>query len=234
MNQPKEQFKNRWREFLELIFLVFTLALFLRTFFLGFYRVTTGSMAPTLRLGDFVMGFKSSYGIKIPFTKIHIFDSLPKRGELVLYSQKDNSYTFRIKRVIGLPGDQIIIKNKQVLVNGTAIKNEETVLQKDFSDIAGSEFMSFMKETAQDKVYFVAKLKDNNSQMDVGPIVIPPGELFLLSDYRENMDDAHYWDRISISSVESRIAYIWFSVDWSLALENGNPRIRWDRIGNIN
>jgi signal peptidase I len=220
---------ERWRDFFEVLILAFTLALFLRTFFVGFYRVSTGNMAPNLRVGDFVWVSKVSYGLKIPFTGLRLLETLPARGDLVLFRYPDQSTAVHIKRVIGLPGDHIHILQKQILVNDTPFKLVP-IAGAEFSDVAGSEFMHFFQEDNGLKSYPVMYAQTSGESKDIGPLVVPPGEVFVVGDNRDASDDSRYWGSVPMTHVEAKMKGIWFSLDWSQTSKESEPRLRWHRL----
>lgn len=117
--------RDRWRDFFEILFFVFILALFLRTYFFGFYRVTTENMSPTLLMGDFVWTSKSAYGLKIPFRSEKLEASYPNRGDIVVVKQPLSSST--LMRVIGVPGDHILGKDHKVYVNEQLLSLVSTI-----------------------------------------------------------------------------------------------------------
>lgn len=222
---------QRWRDFLEILFIAFTLALILRTFVFGFYRVSTGSMAPSLRIGDFVWVSKISYGLKLPFTNVRFFEHFPHKGDLVLFRQPEQPHAVHIKRVIGLPGDHIHIRQHQIFVNEEAFPLEP-MAASEFADIPGAEFMRFFKETNDGKPYSVMFAESAGQTKDVGPLVVPPGEIFVMGDNRDASDDSRYWGTIPMSFVEAKMKGIWFSLDWSLLPREKKARVRWDRLRN--
>ncbi len=229
MNGKKSQ-AERWRDFAEILLLAFTLALFLRTFFVGFYRISTGSMAPSLRIGDFVWVSKISYGLKIPFTHARVLESLPAKGDLVLFKYPDQPNAVHIKRVIGLPGDNIYIHHQQVLVNDRAFQLEPLDASQ-FTDVPGAEFMQFYRESNGDRRYLVMFAPSETKSKEVGPLVVPPGEIFVMGDNRDASDDSRYWGTVPMSHVEAKMKGIWFSLDWSGASTEGEPKFRWHRLG---
>lgn len=225
---PKTQ-AERWRDFIEVLFLALTIALFIRTFFLGFYRISTSSMAPSLRAGDFVWVSKVSYGLHIPFLNSKLFDVLPAKGDLVLFRYPDQPNEVHIKRVIGLPGDNIHIQQHQVKVN-----DKEFILSpiKDLQnlDFPGAEFMQFYSESNGTDIYNVMFAQSNEPSKDIGPLVVPPGEIFVMGDNRDASDDSRYWGSIPLTHVYGKMKGIWFSLDWNNSGGSKEGHIRWDRL----
>ncbi len=220
---------ERWRDFFEVLLLALSLALFLRTFIFGFYRISTGNMAPNLRTGDFVWVSKTSYGFKVPFTSMRILEKLPEKGDLVLFRYPDQPDSVHIKRVVGLPGDHILIHNHKIEINDQLIELVPIESSK-FSGIMGFEFMSFYRETNGSKSYEVMYTQGSSVAKDIGPLVVPPGEVFLIGDNRDASDDSRYWGSVPMTHIEAEMKGIWFSFEFFNADSEKQSKVRWDRI----
>lgn len=220
---------RRWRDFFEIVFVAFSLAIFLRIFFLGFYKVSTSSMSPSLRIGDFVVVSKASYGLRIPFSQIKLFEKTPSKGDLVLFRYPDQPHSVHIKRVIGLPGDNIHIRGQQILVNDQLF-SQEVLGNEGFKDVSGAEFMRFYRESNGVKSYSVMFTQNSSELKDIGPLVVPPGEIFVVGDNRDASDDSRYWGTVPLTHVEAKMKAIWFSLDWVLSGRDRKPEFRWDRL----
>ncbi len=211
-----------WREYIENILVAVFLALLVRSYILTGYKVPTGSMAPTLRPGDFIFAYKPPYGFKIPFSSKKLSLSAPKRGEIVVFTYPDQIRTSYVKRIIGLPGDLVSIENGVVNVNGIQFKYEE--LNEDInSELPRSDLQRAAREIAPEGQRQVLFLK-NSPKKNFGPIVVPPGEVFLIGDNRDASDDSRYWGSVPIERIEGRVVLIWLSINWQTS------SIRWDRI----
>ena len=219
----------RWRDFFEVLFWAFSVALFLRLFFIGVYRVSTSSMAPTLRVGDFVWVSKASYGLSLPFTQSKLWTQWPKRGDLVLFQQPERPGVVHIKRVIGLPGDHVHIRGQQILVNDRLFAQEVEGAES-YSDLPGAEFMRFYSESNGEMRYSVMFAQGPGSAAEIGPLVVPPGEIFVVGDNRDASDDSRYWGSIPLVNVEGKMKGIWFSLDRMTSTREPKLMIRWDRI----
>lgn len=220
---------DRWREFFEILVLALALALFLRTFIVGFYRISTGSMAPSLRIGDFVWVSKISYGLRIPFSKERVWERLPEKGDLVLFRYPEKMNTVHIKRVLGLPGDHIFIKGKQIYLNDKPLPLESQN-KEPYSDISGVDYMTFMRETNGTSSYDIMYAQTLDTNKEIGPLVVPPGEVFLIGDNRDASDDSRYWGPVPMGLIDGKAKGIWFSLDWSKVLAKESPLVRWHRL----
>lgn len=226
--------RERWRDFFEVVFLVVILAIFIRSFILGVYRVSTNSMAPTLVTGDFIWASKTAYGIKIPFSLRKLFEKMPQKGDVVVVQFLAPSHRAKkIMRVMAHPGDHVEFKNHQLWVNGKSI----------LMDSAGGDNVRDIK----------AEGRSVESTIRLIPLVVPPGEVFVMLDHREELgiesrvtlEDNTLWSLIPLEQIESQVKGIWFSLAWPTttfnpafnAPDNRNKdsdvRMRWDRVGII-
>lgn len=226
-----------WKDYAESILVAVFLAFIVRTFIFTGYKVPTSSMSPTLVAGDFIFSNRMPYGIKLPFTENKIFRKSPGRGEVVVFTYADQPRVQYVKRVIGLPGDKIEIKEGRLEVNGEPYKYEEINPNLDtetFTDeIKSPEFGDFFeikKEKGPNSEWFLT-LQKGFDKTNYGPIVVPPNELFLLGDNRDSSDDSRYWGTVPINRVEGRVVLVWLSLDWKNRLAGSLPKIRWHRVG---
>jgi signal peptidase I len=183
--------KSVFREYFEAICVAIILALFIRTFVVQAFKIPSGSMLPTLLIGDHLLVNKFIYGIKVPFTgKILIPIKNPKQGDVVVFRfPKDRSVDY-IKRVIGTPGDTVEIKNKRVFVNGKAINDSHA----HFSSSA------ILSEKASPRDNF-------------GPIIVPKGHIFVMGDNRDNSYDGRFWGFVDERDVLGKAFILYWSWD---------------------
>ena len=197
---------------------------------LGNYKIPTGSMEPTILIGDRVLASQISFSIRIPFsdTSLNGFKA-PSRGDVVVFEYPENRSIDYVKRVIGLPGDTIEI-NKGVLY----INEEEVHDKKESWDKlnAGEKFTTgkfeLMLEDLQGHNHYVMK-KNQYSHDQYGPVSVPEGMLFVMGDNRDDSHDSRAWGFLPVEYVRAKVLFAYFS------LEKGEkkffPAIRWDRMG---
>ena len=200
-----ERQKTVFREYLEAVIIALVLALFIRTFVVQAFKIPSGSMENTLLVGDHILVNKFSYGIKIPnrmpfskiklFKDIRFFEKMPERGDVIVFEYpKDESRDF-IKRVIGLPGDLIEIKEQIVYINGKPME----------------------------ELYAHHSKPPTESERDrLEPRKIPEKELFMMGDNRENSQDSRFWGFLNMDRIKGKafiIYWSWnsekFSVRWN-------------------
>jgi signal peptidase I len=222
-----EKKKTTWRDYLEILFLAIFLALFVRTFVISGYKVPTSSMAPTLLPGDFIFAFKMPFGFQIPVFNYKTQGKMPERGQVVVFTYPDQPQVTYVKRVLGLPGDLIEIKNGRVFLNGVALNYKETEESAGLDSNASLVVYQESGEGLSHKVTFQKSEQDRQ----FGPFVVPPAQVFLLGDFRDLSDDSRYWGAVPAERVEGQIVLIWLSLKWPAAsLGRAWPTVRWERV----
>lgn len=218
------------REYTESLVVAVVLALLLRFFVISAYKIPTSSMAPTLKVGDFIFAYKLPYGIPIPFSGGDRWASeLPERGDVVVFRYPGNETVSYVKRVVGLPGDTVVIRNKKLLIN--EVEAEYQLLSDDvISDLPGHEYYRPYREAFDGSSHFVIKNEADEADF-FGPVVVPPGHIFVLGDNRDSSDDSRYWGTVPVRNLEGRVVMIWMSFDWLNRWGNERyPSVRWDRV----
>lgn len=225
-------------EFAEAIVAAIVVAVVLRFFFVSVYRVPTESMQPSLIPGDFIVAWKTSYGVPVPFTDNGKWgERLPERGDIVVFRLPHEEALF-VKRVIGLPGDRIAIENGKVRLN------EVTITASPLADSGQSSGILTSMEFTGKSTHVVMRRSEASEADFLAPLVVPPGEIFVLGDFRSESVDSRQWGTVPISSIEGRVARVAFSLilknsrDGELAeLKAGHGEelrptgtVRWDRI----
>lgn len=189
------------------------------------FRIPTGSMIPTLMIGDFILVNKFSYGFKVPFTDlvlgennydpIYLFGkSTPKRGDVVVFKfPKDPAINY-IKRVIGLPGDTLEIRNKVVYINDTPIQPVEfdgKEVMKDMDEKFKDYNFKFYKTKTGEAEHIIQIDTDNYYKVDLERVVIPEGEYFMMGDNRDFSYDSRGWGFVKFEAIKGKAMFVWFS-----------------------
>jgi signal peptidase I len=188
----------------------------------------------TLMPGDFIFAYRIPFGVKIPLTTTKLAVNPPKRGDIVVFTYPEQPRVTYVKRVVGLAGDRIQIDKGELSINGERLVYEslpEEQAQALLKDFVGSEYFKVVQEKSEKhlrNLLFQSSAKGSQ----FGPIIVPPGEVFLLGDNRDSSDDSRYWGTVPIERVEGRVQFIWLSLNWQKKVwGNRVPVIRWDRIG---
>ena len=218
------------REYMESLIVAVLVALVLRFFVVSAYKIPTGSMVPTLKVGDFIFAYKLPYGVPVPFSGGERWGQrLPKRGDVVVFRYPGNQNVNYVKRVVGLPGDRIAIKNKRLLIN------EVEALYRPLpdaviADLPGKEYYSAFQESFSGSTHLVIKNVADETD-SFGPVIVPPGQIFVLGDNRDSSDDSRYWGTVPLKNLEGRVVMIWMSFDWLNRWgDERYPTVRWDRV----
>lgn len=188
--------------------------------------VPTGSMKPTILEGDRVWVNKLAYDLKVPFTTWHIAEwGNPARGDVVVFfSPKDE--TRLVKRVIGLPGDVVELRQDRLFINGQSVAYE--ALADDIRNRIGEPEKSahqFAREVLVGKPHAVMSAPSVPAPRDFGPYTVPAGSYFMMGDNRSNSLDSRFWGSVERSRIVGRVSGIALSVDPS---RHYAPR--WDRF----
>ena len=212
-------------EYARSLFPVILVVLLLRSFLVEPFRIPSGSMMPTLLVGDFILVNKFAYGIRLPVADTKIIDvGEPSRGDVMVFRYPKNPSVDYIKRVIGLPGDRIAYYNKQVFVNGVPAAQE---MIEPYQGIGAGVAMSGADVLSEDLqgVHHQILIDKNKGTLE-GEFVVPDGHYFVMGDNRDNSNDSRYWGFVPEENLVGKAFMIWMNWD---SQANG---ISWERIGN--
>lgn len=206
----EEPTKSMVQEYIEAIIIAILIAVVIRTFIVQAYKIPSRSMVPALLVGDHLLVNKFIYGVKIPILRTFLIPITdPKRGDIIVFIYPNDRSKDYIKRVIGVGGDKIEIKNKNIFINDQSYKDAFGI----YSD---------------NTIYPSAVQPRDN----FGPIVVPKGSLFVMGDNRDESADSRFWGFVDLKDVEGKailIYWSWNSEDQDHLLK----KIRWERLGNI-
>jgi signal peptidase I len=198
--------KSTFREYAEAVAIAILLALFIRTFVIQAFKIPSGSMTPTLIIGDHLLVNKFIYGIRIPLIDHFIIQyNKPERGDIVVFKWPNDERKDFIKRVIGIEGDTIEIKNDVLYLNGEKI--EATYVAKySGNNITGAEIY---EESLGENMHYI--LDQYVRYEDIGPITVPENSIFVMGDNRDNSQDSRYWGFVSLNKVKGKALIIYWS-----------------------
>jgi signal peptidase I len=182
--EAKTKRKSVLREYAEAIAIAVVLALFIRTFVVQAFKIPSGSMKPTLLVGDHILVNKFIYGIKIPFTDKTIINlGKPNRGDVVVFKYPLDTKKDYIKRVVGLPGDKVELVNKQLFINGRVTDDSH----------------------ASYSIY--------GNLRNFGPVSVPAHHLFVMGDNRDESSDSRVWGFVPDAYLKGKAFLIYWSWD---------------------
>ncbi len=202
--------KSSLRETIEAIVYAFVIAMVIRTFVIQAFKIPSGSMIPTLLVGDHILVNKFLLGtpVDIPFTDITLFHMpglrTPKRGDIIVFKYPEDPKRDFIKRVVGIGGDIVMEKDKSIYVNGSRLV--EPYVQHVDDEIKPRQF----------------DRRDN-----FGPIVVPKGSVFVMGDNRDQSYDSRFWGFVGDSAIKGKAIVIY----WSWDSDKSWPRF--NRIGRL-
>ena len=208
--------RHVFREYLESLLVALIIALLLRTFVVAAYKIPTGSMIPTLKIGDCLFAYKIPFGVRIPFTKNNLIaPRMPRRGEVIVFRYPEDESLSFIKRVVGLPGDKIEIKQKHLFINDKMADYEPTT-NETIGDVPNKDLYLVQKE-GFDGQWHQVMFRRGDDFDDYGPEVVPSGHLFVLGDNRNNSSDSHSWGLLPMDKVIGRaIVSYWPPSEWRI------------------
>ena len=202
--QPLKNRKKLIREYAEAIIIALLLALCIRTFVVQAFKIPSGSMIPTLVIGDHILVNKFIYGVKIPFTDTRVLEfKAPRKGDIIVFRYPENPEKDFIKRVIATEGDTIEERNKLVYVNGARVL--EPYIQHSDTHMRMGSFDP----------------RDN-----FGPIMVPEDKLFVMGDNRDQSYDSRYWGFVDFREVRGKAFLVYWSWD-------PDHWLRFQRIGRL-
>ena len=203
-------------EYSRSFFPVLLFVLVIRSFIFEPFRIPSGSMMPTLVQGDFIFVKKYAYGLRFPVTEAKILETgSPKRGDVVVFRLPSDPSINYIKRVVGLPGDEIVYERHRLTVNGVLMDLEQspeaTPVNPKFVEVLGTRQHEILVSNAR-------SVRDST-------YLVPEGHFFVMGDNRDNSRDSRFIGAIPESNLVGEAVRIWMHID-------GLKWPKWERIGN--
>lgn len=205
IHRSEVRVKSKTREYAESILWAVVLAMIIRTCVVQSFKIPSGSMEDTLVIGDCLLVNKFIYGIKVPFTDLRLPRlRAPERGDVIVFRYPEDRSKDFIKRLIGVPGDRIQVRDKRVYVNGSLYQNPH--------------------EMHKDPQIMPREL---NQRDNFGPVTVPANAYFVMGDNRDNSYDSRFWGFVPKADLVGR-AFIKY---WSW--DQDKWRVRLNRIGKV-
>jgi signal peptidase I len=207
--KPAEEPKAQVQEFIEAIIIAILIAVVIRALVVQAYKIPSRSMVPTLLIGDHLLVNKFIYGIKIPVIRTTLVSvSNPERGDIIVFIYPNDRSKDYIKRVIGVAGDKIEIRNKNIFINDKLYKDNFGIYS--------------------DSIVYPAMVQPRDN---FGPVVVPKNSLFVMGDNRDESADSRFWGFVNLQDVEGKALLIYWS--WNSEEDNLLKKVRWERIGSL-
>ncbi len=214
-----------WVEYGAGFFPVIVIVFVLRSFIFEPFKIPSGSMIPTLEIGDFILVNKFTYGIRLPVINKKIIDiNQPQRGDVMVFRYPEDTSLDYIKRVVGLPGDKVAYQNKRLTINGVPVET------KKIDDYLHSKQLSYSEQYLE-KLGAVEHriLNDDDKPANISSpshfpfsenciynhsgviCTVPPGHYFMLGDNRDNSRDGRFWGFVPEENIVGKAFLIWFN-----------------------
>ena len=218
--------KSTLREWVESLGAALIIALFLRSFVLEAFKIPSGSMIPTLLVGDHIFVNKFIYGVRLPIIGKRIIEwGNPERGEVIVFAYPHDPDKDYIKRVIGIPGDRILVKDHEVYVNGKRVVQSRGEPLTYVDDATGMNRQAIHHFAALGNAQFSIIYEPKRSHASL-EYVVEEGHVFVMGDNRDNSADSRAWGQVPFENIKGRAMVVW----WSSSDREG---IRLQRIGHL-
>jgi signal peptidase I len=215
-----------WIEYSKSFFPVIVAVFLLRSFLVEPFKIPSGSMIPTLQIGDFILVNKYAYGIRLPIINKKIIDvGEPRRGDVMVFRYPEDPSLDYIKRVVGLPGDRIRYTGKRLWVNdeevpletvGDYINPERVSVARQFAEtLNGHPHRIIVENDAPPMPPFVHQFPYREKctyTMDGLACTVPPGHYFLMGDNRDNSSDSRVWGFVPDENIVGKAFFIWLNL----------------------
>lgn len=223
--------KSELREYGESIAVALIAAMILRAFVIEAFKIPSGSMIPTLQIGDHIFVNKLSYGLQLPATSKRVLPSVPHRGDVMVFAFPENPEQDFIKRVIALPGDVLEARGGHPWINGWEVPNCR-VGEYGYADVDvpsgrhdGDLYVEYLGENAYLTLYDRIAVGVVDHQ---GPYYVPTGQVYVMGDNRHNSHDSRMWwggqgGGVPLDQIRGRALVVWLSV--------GEAGMDWSRVG---
>lgn len=218
-----KQAPSKLIEYSRSFFPVFLIVLLLRSFLFEPFRIPSGSLEPTLLVGDFLAVNKFAYGLRLPVLETKILPiANPKKGEIAVFRWPPQPSVDFIKRVIGVPGDHVVYHNKVLTINGQEMK--QTFVEYTTDESSGRAVAKYQEDLNGIKHDIYRRADVEAVDIDV---TVPEGNYFMMGDNRDDSADSRFWGFVPDSHLRGKAFLVWMS--WN----SNTYAVRWKRIGTI-
>ncbi len=216
--------ESRIVEYARSFFPVILVVLLLRSFLVEPFRIPSNSMMPTLLTGDFILVNKFGYGLRLPvWNKKFVEIAEPKRGDVIVFRYPKDPTVDYIKRVIGVPGDHVVYRNKTLIINDKVMAQEMLEKYHGVGSGVGMTGTNHLKENLETVEHSI--LVDPRKMLGEVDVIVPDGQYFVMGDNRDNSNDSRFWGTVPDENLVGKAFLIW--MNWDTA----GSGIAWGRLG---
>jgi len=208
-------------------FPIILIVLLVRSFVVEPFRIPSGSMMPTLLIGDFILVNKFAYGIRLPVLNNKVIDTgEPQRGDVIVFRYPENPSIDYIKRVVGVPGDHIVYHNKVLYINGE--KAPQNYVDSYIGEGSGARMTGAhrLHENLLGTEHDILVMPSRNTNVKDYSFIVPDGQYFAMGDNRDNSSDSRFWGTVPEKNLVGKAFMIWMNWD-----SNMDSYISWNRLG---
>lgn len=214
-------------EYAKSFFPIILIVLVLRSFLVEPFKIPSGSMMPTLLIGDLILVNKFAYGIRLPVINKKVIDiGEPRRGDVVVFRYPRNPSVDYIKRLIGVPGDRITYRGKRLYINGEPLQYSSIntyIGSGSGVNMTGNKLLEENLDGVNHQILIEPSPYEHRyTCMKNNEIIVPPGEYFMMGDNRDHSNDSRFWCTVPEANLVGRAFMIWMHWD---------DGVNWNRIG---
>ncbi|CAI8165150.1 signal peptidase I [Pseudidiomarina mangrovi] len=236
-------------EFAQSVFPILVVILLLRSFAYEPFRIPSASMMPTMLAGDFILVEKFSYSLRDPVWRHELVKTgQPQRGDIAVFKHPPQNQVDFIKRIVGLPGDRIIYRNKTLYLEPACIGEQAQCPQQLQVVTDAAPLLQYQEQlgevshnilinpnvSARERFYY--QQTDRRTQVDEW--IVPEGHYFFMGDNRDNSEDSRFWGFVPEQNLVGRAVFIWMSFEMDRPASSWLPQwvptgVRWHRLGSV-
>lgn len=217
----KKKKKKTFKEELPSLTIIIFVVLLFRSIFFEPYKIPTGSMIPTLLIGDYILVNKMAYGLKVPFSDwftdpVYLSTpKYPKHGDIIVFKYPENTALNYIKRVVAVPGDTIEVIDKIVYINDVPYENtsiDGTKIMEDMDEKFKNYNYDFFKSKTGEHEHVIQHNTELFYSANYPKTTLPAEMFFVMGDNRDHSSDSRVWGFVPFSHIKGEALFVWFSM----------------------